>query len=76
MSPCAARAFYRADRVIESGRHSLSNVIAAGDDVAVEGGFSGVLRDGKIVDVRFADFFRVSDGRFRQRQTYFFAASV
>ena len=72
----AIEAFYRVDRVIESGRHALSSVIAAGEDVAVEGGFSGVLRDGKNADVRFADFFRLSDGRFQRRHTYFFAPSV
>jgi len=72
----AIERFYRADRVIASGRHTLHNVIAAGDEIAVEGSFAGVLRDGTSVEVRFADFFRLRDGRFQQRHTYFFAASV
>lgn len=69
-------AFYRSDRVIAYGKHTLAKVVVNGDDVAVEGAFSGVLRDGTRVDVRFADFFQIRDHEFAQRRTYFFAPSV
>jgi hypothetical protein len=34
------------------------------------------LRDGRNVEVRFADFFRLGEGRFGDRHTCFFAPSV
>lgn len=68
--------FYRGARVIVSGRHTLATVLIEGDRAAVEGSMRGTLRDGRDVDVRFADFFSVRDGRFVTRDTYFFAASV
>jgi hypothetical protein len=45
--------------------------------VAIQGSFHGVLRDGKIVDVRFADFFTIgSDGTISRRDTFFFAPLI
>jgi ketosteroid isomerase-like protein len=69
--------FYRQDRVIASGRHSLREVVANGELVAAHGDFEGRLRDGEAVRVRFADFFQVAgDGLFRRRDTYFFSPQV
>ncbi len=49
--------FYREERVIAKGSHTLTAIVAAGRDVAVHGEFSGVLRDGRQTSLRFADFF-------------------
>ncbi|MFD8803168.1 nuclear transport factor 2 family protein [Streptomyces atroolivaceus] len=69
--------FYRQDRVIESGKHSLRGVAAEKELIAVHGDFEGRLKDGKDVCVRFADFFQVAqDGLFRRRDTYFFSPQV
>lgn len=68
--------FYRQDRVIESGSHSLETVIASDNLVAVEGSFSGVLRDGRDVTIRFAEFFEIEDSKFLRRRSYFFVPSV
>ncbi|MFF5250947.1 nuclear transport factor 2 family protein [Streptomyces leeuwenhoekii] len=69
--------FYRQDRVIESGKHSLRGVAADNELIAVHGDFTGRLRDGEDVCVRFADFFQVArDGLFRRRDTYFFSPRV
>jgi len=69
--------FYGQDRVIREGRHTLSAVVATGGDVAVHGEFHGVLRDGREVGLRFADFFTLTtDGRFSRRDTFFFAPLV
>ncbi|MFT7840529.1 nuclear transport factor 2 family protein [Saccharothrix sp. BKS2] len=69
--------FYGEDRVIRAGRHSVHTVVAAGTEVAVTGGFAGVLKDGREVDLQFADFFSVAaDGLFAGRQTFFFAPMV
>lgn len=69
-------AFYRQERVIESGSHTLRSVIASGNQVAVEGSFSGVLRDGRDVAIRFAEFFEVDSSTFKGRRSYFFVPSV
>ncbi|MGW3960845.1 nuclear transport factor 2 family protein [Amycolatopsis sp. NPDC005003] len=66
--------FYTRDRAIRSGRHVLTTVLAVGGDVAVRGEFHGVGRDGRPVDLRFADFFEVGpDHLFTRRDTFFFA---
>ncbi|MEU5092708.1 nuclear transport factor 2 family protein [Streptomyces sp. NPDC021356] len=69
--------FYREDRVIESGRHNLSKIVAQGREVAVHGTFEGVLRDGTKTSVRFADFFSLTQaGTFALRETFFYAPLV
>ncbi|MFC9951540.1 nuclear transport factor 2 family protein [Streptomyces prasinus] len=69
--------FYRQERVISRGRHTVTSVTAAGGDVAVQGGFRGELRDGSTVSLRFADFFTLSpEGLFTRRDTYFFSPLV
>jgi ketosteroid isomerase-like protein len=69
--------FYRGERVIESGRHTLDQVTADGTKVAVQGEFAGVLKDGSQVSLRFADFFTLApDGLFARRDTFFFSPMV
>ncbi|MER7335182.1 MULTISPECIES: nuclear transport factor 2 family protein [unclassified Micromonospora] len=69
--------FYRADRVIADGRHTLRATICDGTTVAVQGDFEGVLKSGDHVRLRFADFFEIApDGLFSRRDTYFFAPMV
>lgn len=71
------RRFYLEQRVIREGKHTLDAVIVSGAEVAVQGSFHGVVRDGKIVDARFADFFTIgSDGTFSRRDTFFFAPLI
>ncbi|MFL6124157.1 nuclear transport factor 2 family protein [Actinophytocola sp.] len=70
-------AFYTGERVIESGRHVLSAVLTDGPRTAVHGEFTGRLKDGSDVRIRFADFFEVAaDGLFSRRETFFFAPAV
>ncbi len=70
-------AFYTGERVIETGVHTLSDVVVQSPRVAVNGEFTGVLKDGSDVSLKFADFFAVSeDGLFTERETFFFAPMV
>lgn len=70
-------AFYLDQRVIREGRHTISSVVANNPHIAVQGNFTGVLRDGRSVDLRFSDFFTVdADDRFTRRDTYFFTPLV
>ncbi|MEU4250206.1 nuclear transport factor 2 family protein [Amycolatopsis sp. NPDC026612] len=66
--------FYREERVISSGAHTLTAVLADGPHVAVHGRFDGLLRTGAEISIGFADFFeRDGTGLFRRRHTYYFA---
>ncbi|MFE3380440.1 nuclear transport factor 2 family protein [Streptomyces anulatus] len=69
--------FYRSERVIESGRHSITKLIAQDHEVAVHGTFEGILRNGSNVSLDFADFFSVTPrGTFSMRRTFFYAPLV
>lgn len=69
--------FYREERVIESGRHTLESVVSSRPQVAVTGSFSGTLRGGQDMTLEFADFFIFDAGEeFRRRDTYFFTPLV
>ncbi|MFF2775410.1 amino acid adenylation domain-containing protein [Streptomyces sp. NPDC058052] len=69
--------FYGGDRVIRTGRHTLTKIVVDGADIAVHGEFHGELHDGTAVGLRFADFFQLAaDGRFGRRDTFFFAPLV
>lgn len=73
----ALAAFYGGERVIDSGAHTLGDVLVEGDRVAVRGRFEGVLKDGSRVTVGFADFIRYDEeGRAAERRSYFEAAAV
>lgn len=72
----ALKDFYRNQRVIKSGRHTLTTLIRSGDEVAVQGAFTGVLKDGSSTELEFADFYRLRDGVFAERTTYFYAPLV
>jgi ketosteroid isomerase-like protein len=66
--------FYREECVKGHGIHTLHDVIVERFHIAVKGEFSGALKDGTAVSLKFADFFVVAhDGRFSKRETFFFA---
>lgn len=71
----AFRAFYRGTRVIKEGSHQVHSLFRTGGRIAVEGRFTGVLRDGSRVQLPFSDFFDlVGDGEAMlvvSRRTYF-----
>lgn len=69
--------FYLAERVIEKGRHSVRTAVVDGAEAAVHGDFTGVLKDGREVSLRFADFFVFNDDDVIQRRdTFFFTPLV
>lgn len=73
----AIERFYRQQRVIRSGAHVLTSVIATDQDVAVYGDFAGTLRDGRAAKHRFAEFFAVAGGALiTRRDTFFFVPLV
>jgi ketosteroid isomerase-like protein len=68
--------FYANQRVIDTGRHTVTGLVCEGPNIAVQGRFSGRLVDGSTAELEFADFFQVQDGVFVQRTTYFYAPLV
>ncbi|UWZ49650.1 nuclear transport factor 2 family protein [Dactylosporangium matsuzakiense] len=67
----AIEAFYAATRVVGPGRHSIEVTVEDGDEVAVRGRFDGTRTSGEALNVRWADFWRVADGRVVERNSYF-----
>ena len=64
--------FYGGARMIDSGAHTLDEVLIDGDRAAVRGRFDGTLKDGSTVSMGFADFIRyAADGRAAERRSYF-----
>lgn len=67
----ALRRFYEQERIIESGAHSLDQVLPGADWVAVRGRFDGRLRDGQQVQLRFTDWHHFRDGKIIRRESLF-----
>ncbi|WP_406292836.1 nuclear transport factor 2 family protein [Embleya sp. NBC_00888] len=73
----ALKTFYSSERIIESGTHSIREMVTEGLNVAVSGDFVGILKDGCEIRLEFADFFTADKaGLFSERITFFFAALV
>ena len=67
----ALQRFYLEERIIESGAHSLDQVLPGTDWVAVRGRFQGRLRDGDLVELRFTDWHQFRDGKIIRRESLF-----
>lgn len=71
----AFREFYADRRVIVEGSHVVEALFRSDRKVAVEGRFTGILRDGSRTDLTFSDFFDLIEeaGTFLivSRRTYF-----
>ena len=65
------REFYVNQRVISEGRHTCTQLLSVGDQVAVRGEFAGLTREGGWLHLEFADFFRGGE-RIAWRQTFFY----
>lgn len=64
--------FYRCERVIESGVHTIERIIATDFAASVFGSFKGISKSGDELQANFADVFTFdTDGLFVTRRTYF-----
>jgi steroid delta-isomerase len=69
--------FYRGDRIIVSGAHTVTEVVVDGNRAATRGEFNGKLKDGSDAHEGFADFFEFdAAGLIAKRTTYFYRAAV
>jgi uncharacterized protein len=72
----AMRRFYEHGRIISGGRHTIDQVLADGPWVAIRGHFTGTLKDGSKVDLRFTDWHRFREGLIDRRETLFPSTQV
>jgi ketosteroid isomerase-like protein len=68
--------FYRQERVIATGAHRINSMICSGERVAVQGVFTGNLKDGTSVSIGFSDFFEFRNELIVERRTYFDVPAV
>lgn len=64
--------FYREVRVLSSGIHEIQGIAVDGDVGSSWGRFVGTTRDGKPVDLEYAEWYLFTDGRISSRKSYFF----
>ena len=63
--------YYRHERPILSGIHTIESIISEGDSGVCCGRFVGVKKNAERVDIRFADEIHFQNFRIRQRRVYF-----
>jgi ketosteroid isomerase-like protein len=68
--------FYRHERRIASGRHVVVDHYEKPDGIMVIGEFSGTLRDGAPVSLRYADAYDFAGGLIGRRRTFFYTPLV
>jgi ketosteroid isomerase-like protein len=68
--------FYKHERVLASGQHSLECIVTDENHAACWGRFVGLKKDGTPVNERFSDVYTFEDGRIRTRRSYFFRPAV
>jgi ketosteroid isomerase-like protein len=68
--------FYLTKRIISFGQHVVENVLSDGANVACWGSFSGIAKSGKNLSIRFADVYRIREGRIDLRRTFFDSPAI
>lgn len=68
--------FYRYERAVASGQHTVDGSLTNGEDGAAWGRMAGTLKTGMSVTVQFAEVYRFEDGKIRHRRSYFFTPAV
>ncbi|WP_425572220.1 nuclear transport factor 2 family protein [Pseudonocardia eucalypti] len=67
--------FYKTTRQISAGEHDVRAIIASESVGCCWGTFSGVLRNGDMIQIAFADWYEFERGLVRTRRTFFFPTS-
>jgi ketosteroid isomerase-like protein len=68
--------FYREERVIACGKHSIDRVVVGDGAGACWGRLEGTLKDGSPTDERFADVYLFEGGKIRSRRSFFFRPAI
>ena len=68
--------FYEHVRIIASGEHQLTRIVANEECGASWGRYVGKSHQGDDLDERFADCYTFEDGKVKKRESYFFRAAI
>lgn len=68
--------FYRETRIIGSGRHQLEGIVGNAERAACWGKFVGVSRDGRPIEIDFADSYHFRGDKVIARKSYFYVPGV
>jgi hypothetical protein len=68
--------FYLTKRIISLGQHLVEKVLSDGANIACWGSFSGVSKNGHDLNMRFADVYRIREGRIDLRRTFFDSPAI
>jgi ketosteroid isomerase-like protein len=68
--------FYLSERIIASGQHVVERTLSNGQNIACWGSFSGTDKNGRALEARFADVYRLKDGRIDLRRTFFDSPAI
>ena len=68
--------FYLTKRIISLGQHRVEKVLSDGSNIACWGSFSGVAKNGRNLSMRFADVYRLKEGRIDLRRTFFDSPAI
>lgn len=68
--------FYREERVIAGGTHTLDGTVVEDGRAAGWGRIDALRTDGEAVALRFADAYLIEDERIRLRRSHFFLPGV
>lgn len=69
-------AFYKHERILASGIHTVEGIISEGNTCVCWGKFIGTTHSKEAVDERFADLMIFSNDKIKKRTTYFFRPAV
>lgn len=68
--------FYLTKRIISLGHHHVEKVLSDGANIACWGSFAGVAKSGRTLSMRFADVYRLREGRIDLRRTFFDSPAI
>ena len=68
--------FYKFERIVEVGKHSLDGWIDSDGEACCWGQFSGVGKTGDVLSERFCDIYNFENGLIKTRRTYFFRPAI
>jgi uncharacterized protein len=72
----ALETFYKEQRQVRMGTHSIESLISDGDQMSCFGRLRGVATNGNNIDIRFAEWYQFDNGKIVERATYFYEPSI
>jgi len=68
--------FYREQRDVAQGKHSILGSLTDGEETCCWGEFIGITRTGRPIDEKFCDWYVLERGLIARRRTFFFRPAI